>query len=91
MSPLDLLRAVCEALVARGEPAVIETTHIYIADEWVAYATGGEVILRGVWVGLDNVIPPSHRRPTGKPGQAEQIADVIMERRKARGEVPCAA
>ncbi len=94
MSPLDVLRAVRDALVARGEPATIEGGHLYVGDHWVARENGPHVCIRGV-LGTDDryAMPPMYRTPTGKPEQVAEIVVAIDERQEARaaGEVSCAA
>ncbi len=93
MSPLELLRTVCAALVARGDAAVIDGAHLYVGETPVALATRTEVVVRGVLGAGDRfVLAPARRAVQGRTTAAGILA-LIDEHRVARAaqEVPCAA
>ena len=106
MSPLDLLRAVCEALVARGEPAALDGEWLYIGEQPVAYvADRGLVVPRALcYDGFQHVeaVPTAVRQRA----TVAEIVRLVDERQAARakslpepeagpsrepGEVSCAA
>lgn len=79
-----LLRAVCEALVARGEPATLDGEWLYIGDQPVAYvAARGIVVPRALcYDGFQHVEAVS--TATRQRGTVDEIVALIAERQAAR-------
>ncbi len=84
-----MLRALHVAL--RGQGATIVNDHLYLGDEWVARVNYDHVELRGVTAFNGHRDVWTHQPYRVTETCVPDVVAMIDERRKARGEVPCAA